>query len=189
MKHTLFTAGALVVLAFLFVGCGPSNSHFKAVKASIFDGHETLNTNVEISLGAVPIWLTGTVAGFIDDPEIKEASEYVDHISRVDLGVYEVQDSLEGRFREVSQRVKNSMLENGFEPMVMVHEENRCVGIYIPTASENIAREAFVVVMEGRQVVLVRVHGDFEKLLQAAYRNHRHELPNFEKVFREEMVL
>ena len=189
MKRTFFTSGALVALTFLFVGCGPPNSHFRAVKTSIFQGNESLNTNVELSLGAVPIWLAGTIAGFIDEPEVKEASQYIDHISRIDLGVYELQDSLKGRFKETSQRVQSSMKEHGFEPMVLVYEKNESVGIYIPTTLEESARQAFVVVMEQKQVVLVRVRGDFEKLFKAVYHNHRHELPILQQVLKEEVVL
>ena len=54
---------------------------------------------------------------------------------------------------------------------------------------DGVPRELFVVVMEKKQVVLVRVRGNFEKIAREAFKNHAHELPNFEKVFRDEIVL
>jgi hypothetical protein len=171
------------------VGCGPTDSQFKDVKSAVFSGNETLNTNIELSLGAAPIWLAGTIAGFVDEPEAKEASEYIDHISKVDLGVYELQDSLKGRFKEISKRVRLSMAEHGFEPIVLVHENNECVGVYAPLEGDKLTRELFVVVMQKKEVVLVRVEGNFEKLTKAVFRNHGHELPNFQKDSTVEMVL
>jgi len=155
----------------------------------MFTDDEKLNTNVELSIGAAPIWLAGTIAGFVDEPEAREASEYIDHISKVDVGVYELQDSLKGRFKDMSKRVQSSMENHGFEPIVLVREKNECVGVYAPTTGDGFPREVFVVVMERKQVVMVRVEGNFEKLIRAAYRNHAHELPNFEKIFKEEFVL
>lgn len=181
--------GAVFVLAFLLVGCGPNDAQFENVKSAVFSGNETLNTNIELSLGAAPIWLAGTIAGFVDEPEAKEASEYIDHISRVDLGFYELQDSLKGRFQEISKRVRLSMAEQGFEPLVLVHEKNESVGVYAPLDGDKLTREFFVVVMEKKEVVLVRVKGNFEKLAKAVFRNHGHELPNFQKVFTNEIVL
>lgn len=181
--------GAISVLAILFVGCGPTDAQFKNVKSAVFSENETLNTNIELSLGAAPIWLAGTIAGFVDEPEAKEASEYIDHISRVDLGFYELQDSLNGRFKEISKRVRLGMEQHGFEPIVLVHEKNECVGVYAPLGGDKLTREFFVVVMQKKEVVLVRVEGNFEKLAKAVFRNHGHELPNFQKGSTVEMVL
>lgn len=43
--------------------------------------------------------------------------------------------------------------------------------------------------MTEREVVLVRLRGELEDIILAAAKNHAHELPNFEKVFKEEIVL
>lgn len=189
MKRSIFTVGAAIALTLFVTGCGPSSSHFKDVKSAVFDGNVKLNTSVELSLGIVPIWLASKVAGFVDEPEAREASEYLDHISRVDVGIYELQDSMKGQFREISKRVTSAMLENGFEPVVLVRERNECVGVYAPLDQQELAREVFVVVLEKKEVVLVRTRGNFEKIVTAAMRYHGHELPNFQKVLKEEMVL
>lgn len=43
--------------------------------------------------------------------------------------------------------------------------------------------------MTEREVVLVRLRGELEDIILTAAKNHAHELPNFEKVFKEEIVL
>ncbi len=85
MKRCIYTVGAVVALTFFFVGCGPRNPHFQDVRQAVFDGHEKLNKNIEISLGFIPLRLAETVTGFIDEPEVQEARDYLDHIRRVDV--------------------------------------------------------------------------------------------------------
>lgn len=189
MQRSIFTVGAVIALAFFFVACGPTNSHFKEVRDAVFDDNQKLNTSIEMSLGLIPIRMAGAVASFIQEPEAQEGCEYIKHVSRVDVGVYQFQHSLENQFPEVSQRVRACMLENGFEPVVRVREARECVGVYIPNNQDRLAREFFVVVMEKKQVVIVRVRGNFEKIARAVYRNHARELPSFQTLFHNEIVL
>ena len=190
MKRSILTVGALAALTFLFVGCGPSNAHFQDVRQAVFDGDEKLNKNIELSLGVVPLWMAEKVSAFIDEPEVQEARTYLDHISRVDVGVYEVHDSLMSQKRtEAAQRIKASMKTHGFEPIVQVREKRETVGVYVPTVEDKFPEELFVVVMTEHEVVLVRVNGRLDRVIQAAVKNHAHELPNFDKVFKEEIVL
>ena len=77
----------------------------------------------------------------------------------------------------------------GFEPMVLVRDKNETVGVYVPTNGTEIPEELFVVVMAEHEVVLVRVKGELERIIQAAAKNHAHELPNFAELFYEEIVL
>jgi hypothetical protein len=186
MKRIFLSVGAVVPFVFLLVGCGPSGTHFREVKSAVFNGTEKLNKNIELSLGVVPIWLLGTVAGFVDQPEVREACDYIDHISRLDVGVYEIQDSFKNRFSEISRRVNVSMLKHGFQPLVQVREVNQCVGVYLPTVGDKFPREVFVVVMEHKQIVLVRMRGDFEKLAFAALKNHPLDLQGLDKAFKKE---
>ena len=189
MNRSFISVGAALALTILVTGCGPKSACFKDVKSAVFNGSEKLNTSVELNLGLFPIWLAGTVVGFVDEPEAKEAGEYLDHVSRVELGVYEVQNSLRGRFHEIADHVKDSMQENGFEPLVLVREKNECVGIYVPVEDKKLARELFVVVLEKKEVVLVRVRGNFEKISRAILRNHAHEIPFLTKGIGEGMLL
>ncbi len=81
------------------------------------------------------------------------------------------------------------MEAHGFEPVVLVREKKETVGVYAPTKEDKFPNELFVVVMTEHEVVLVRLRGELEEIILAAAKNHAHELPNFEKVFREEIVL
>lgn len=189
MNHKILSAGAVVALAIFLVGCGPKNAHFTDVRDAVFDGSESLNTNVELSLGILPLWMAETVTGFIDEPEVQEASTYLDHVKRVEIGVYEVHDSFKKQHREAAQRVKAKMKAHGFEPMVLVRENKETVGVYVSTKEDEFPEELFVVVMADHEVVLVKVKGKLDKIIQEAAKNHAHELPNFDKVFKEEIVL
>jgi len=189
MKSKSFVVGALAVLSFFFIGCGPKGSHFQEVREAVFDGSEMLNTNVELSLGIVPLWMVETVASFVDDPEVQEARAYLDHLNRVDVGVYEVQGSFQSKHRAAAARVKASMQSHGFEPIVQIREKRETVGVYTSMLKDEFPEELFVVVMTEHEVVLVRLQGRFDKVIKAAVRNHAHELPDFNKLFKEEIVL
>ena len=189
MKRQISTVGALVALTFLFVGCGPRNAHFEDVREAVFDGSETLNTKIQISLGIVPLWMAEKVAVFIDEPEVQEARQYLDDINHVDVGVYEVHHSFKEKQKAAARRVKASMKAHGFEPIVLVREKKETVGVYVPTMEKKFPEELFVVVMADHEVVLVRVSGKLERIIRTAVKNHAHELPHFDKVFKEEIVL
>ena len=189
MKRSIYTVAAVCALTLFFVGCGPRNAHFQDVRQAVFDGQEKLNKNIEVSLGFIPLRLAETVAVFIDEPEVQEARQYLDHVSRVDVGVYEVHESLKTKRSAAAQRVKATMQEHGFEPVVMVREERETVGVYVPTEEGEFPKEFFVVVMSEHEVVLVRMRGELEDIILAAVKDHAHELPNLDKVFKEEIVL
>ena len=189
MKLKILSAGAVIALAVFLVGCGPKNTHFTDVRDAVFSEDEMLNTNVELSLGVVPLWMAETVTSFIDEPEVQEASTYLDHVKRVDIGVYQVHDSFKKQHQVAAQRVKTEMQAHGFEPMVLVREKKETVGVYVPIEEDKFPEELFVVVMADHEVVLVRMRGKLEKILRMAVKNHAHELPNFSKIFKEEIVL
>ena len=70
------------------------NAHLQDVREAVFDGQEKLNKNIELSLGFIPLRMAKTVTAFIDEPEVQETRQYLDRVSRVDVGVYESRDPL-----------------------------------------------------------------------------------------------
>ncbi|MCB1122375.1 MAG: DUF4252 domain-containing protein [Verrucomicrobiae bacterium] len=189
MKRALLFVGALIALTFLLTGCGPSDSQFRDVKSVVFSGNERLNKNIELSVGTVTLWLGNTVLKFIDDPQAQEARDYVRYLSKVSVGVYELQDSLTPQISTVFNQMRTCMGKYDFEPLVLVRDKGENVGIYLKNDSGKVGRELFVVVVESRQVVIVRVKGNLEKIVRAAAKNHAHEIPNLNKIFREERVI
>lgn len=101
------------------------NAHLQDVREAVFDGQEKLNKNIELSLGFIPLRMAKTVTAFIDEPEVQETRQYLDRVSRVDVGVYEVQGSLNSKRSAVAQRVQASMEAHGFEPVVIVREKRK----------------------------------------------------------------
>ena len=189
MKRTKFTVGVVFALTFFLVGCGPKDSHFQDIRQAALDGNETLNTKIELSLGIVPLWMAETITAFIDEPEVQEARTYLDHVNRVEVGVYEAQDAFQHDRATAAQRVKSSMMTHGFEPLVLVKEKRESVGVYVPKVESEFPKELFVVVMAEHEVVLVRIEGQLDKIIKAAAKNHMHEIPNFNKFFKEQIVL
>ena len=112
MKRSIITVGAVAALTFFLVGCGPRNAHFQDVRQALFDEDEKLNKTIELSLGFIPLRLAETVSGFIDEPEVQEARQYLDHIRRVEVGVYQLHDSQKSKLHAASMRAWKLMASN-----------------------------------------------------------------------------
>ena len=189
MKRIILIVGAMAALTFFFTGCIQEESQFREVKSAVLAGNVKLNTNIEWGFGPVSIWVAGTVLKFVDEPEPQEARDYIKHVSKVNIGVYEVHGSWKSKVEEISQGLDASMKKIGYEPLVRVKERKEFVGVFVPEVSEEFPRQVFVVVMDRNDLVLVQARGNFEKLAKAVLRNHPLDLADFNKVFEDSIVL
>ena len=119
--------------------------------------------DVELSLGPVLLSVARLVTNFVPDAE--EARPFLRGVSRVQIGVYKTEiDSLPALRMPGHLQ---SLIDDGWETVVRVHENHEAVWVLYRPDGDQI-REVFVVVLNEKELVLVKAKGRLEKLLAAA---------------------
>ncbi len=172
MKTILCFAGALLVLALLTLASVRPNSHFQKIKSEIFSYNDDLDTTIELKLGGFSFFLVEKLARFIDKPEIEEARSYIDHLDRVELGVYKSNRPSNNDFSKLYQDLEATMNERGFQLAVKAREDNELVTLFVPQDLNGTINEAFVVVVNKKETVLVKVEADFQRIAKAVVTRH-----------------
>jgi hypothetical protein len=164
--------GLLVLFALVSSGCVRPNSHFRDVASEILSGNESIDTKIELKIGGVSILLAKTIAGFIDDPDLQEAREYVDFVRQVEVGVYRLESHLERDLIDLERSVIAAMEKWGFEICVKAREDRDLVMVFLQRGSSQSLEDGFVVVVGESEIVLVKAKAEFQNLAQAVMARH-----------------
>lgn len=120
---------------------------------------------VVLNLGPNTLGLVGWLADISDDEDAEQASAYLRDISRVKIGVYEVENLPELSGLELS---KLGRLERqGWEVAVKAVEGNEAVWVLYREGGETI-RDMYVFALDDEELVLVRIRGHLSRLLERA---------------------
>ena len=164
--------GALIAFALLSSGCIRPGSHFQDIAAEVVPSDESFDTQIELRVGGFPIWLAGFVTGFIDEPEVREASVYLDSVYEVEVGVYKPSIRKDRDLKTMARSIHEKMEKRGFELIVRVREDEELVTVYLPKGGGEKVEEGFVVVVGPSEIVLVKAEADFEEIAEAAIERH-----------------
>jgi len=173
----LFLVVLIAGSALVMGGCFKVDSNFTEVRDVVLsEVDSSFGDVVEIHLGGFPLSVAGIALRFVDEPEAKEALQYVGRIDSVEVGVYELLDS--AQTAQVKSGLKGRLdvvfSDQGFERMLTHREQGEWVSIYasLPGSESDAVRELFVVVIDSRECVLVRLGGDLSEMVRAAAREH-----------------
>jgi hypothetical protein len=124
----------------------------------------TFDREVSVSVGPGGIALARAVASFV--PGAGEARTWLKDVSRVQVAVYDV--NYDGWARNVPTPSRVSeLLDDGWELAARVREPDQSVWVLCRVDDESV-RELFVVSLDQRELVLVKVKGRLERLIARA---------------------
>jgi hypothetical protein len=158
----MFKRGAVVLLALagvvLSTGCvfrGPSGIKDQVERSS----GKTYNREFGITVGRTSLGIARMAMRFGDEDE---AVHLLKGVNKVQVGIYEVVDDGDGR----PARASDFGL---YDPLVQVREDGETV-LVLARADEETIRRLLVVVDSDDELVIVRLRGDLEAIIEDAIR-------------------
>jgi len=172
MKKFLTISPFLIILfsSTLFVGCFGVDGNFSSLKNKILSSTgNRYYTDVEFSVGSFGISIAKAVVK--SDDNDREAKEILDNISHVQIGVYKNHhsSSFNNSF-QILKDIDSQMMENGWQYVVRSRCNKEVTGVYVKIVNGNELKELFVVNLDQRELTLVEVKGNLEKVLETAIR-------------------
>ncbi|GAB5519096.1 MAG: hypothetical protein RhofKO_13470 [Rhodothermales bacterium] len=128
-----------------------------------------LDQQVVFSMGPLGLRTVGWIAGFVPEEEAQMASRYVREIQRVKVGVYEV-DRI-GDLRDFDPASLRRFERGGWEVAARIHEDDELVWVMYRERHDTV-RDLYVVVLDGDELVLARVQGRLNRLMEQVMQDH-----------------
>jgi hypothetical protein len=113
----------------------------------------------EIGVGPVAMFL---VRPFI--PVKADSRGVLSAVSRVEIGVYETDQPLKPR--DIDIPLRKLAKAEGWLPLLRIQEDDELTWVLYP-ANDRKLRELFMVVLEGDELVLMKVKGDVTKVIRS----------------------
>jgi len=161
----------LCTLPILCGGCFGTSAEFKEVKNDVLD---SISTSVEeghsFGLGRISLGLARTVLSFVpeeDDDGVQMARDIIRLVRKVEVGYYQLDDATDANRRDVLREIDPTMMDAGLEPVVRHAEPGELVTIYIEVDEDRV-KQVFAVVLDGSELIMVRVHGELEEAVLIA---------------------
>ena len=169
---TAVTIVALVVVTSLFSGClwAPELASVCRDIENQIPG-VTFDRQFAITLGPLTMAFAKMVTAFI--PDAKEARGYLRDVSKIQVAVYESDQSISGATHVKMPNRLVRLQEDGWETAVKVREEDSVVWIMYKIDDDSI-RELYVVVLDDHELVLVKARGRLERLAARALSEAKH---------------
>lgn len=129
----------------------------------------TWRKQIGLNIGSITL---GAVRGGLSfarlDPEAQEVLQAARGIKGVEVGVYELNSESSAPDRAAMLTVADSVMSaRGWERAVGVLEGDQMVGVFLPARITSPSRmKCCVVVLNGRQLVIVSARADLEPLLE-----------------------
>jgi hypothetical protein len=109
------------------------------------------------------------VSGFI--PDAREANDYLATISKVKVAVYRVESLPPIEEVKMPRRLRSLLEDNGWELAVRTRDRHQLVWV-LYHEHRNTVREIYVVSLDHNELVLVRVEGRLDDLLEKVVEEH-----------------
>ena len=166
MVNRLTCIAILLAACTLFSGCFYSREIARTRRAIERQYPDVrLDRQMVLNLGPNTLGLVGWLAGISNDEDAERARAYLRDISRVKIGVYEVENlpDLSGLELSSLDRLKRQ----GWETAAKTVEADEAVWVLYREADDTI-RDMYVFVLDEQELVLVRLRGHLGRLLERA---------------------
>lgn len=122
-----------------------------------------------MNLGPVTLRLAKWILRRVDDEDALMASDYLSEIRRVKAGVYEVRGEPDPDFSQMPSLKRFE--KRGWELAVKVRDEEESVLVYYRERRDTVS-DMFVVVATDEELVLAKIEGRLNRLLERAMQDH-----------------
>lgn len=166
LKLILLLSGILI-----FCSACLTSSEFNHIEQAIIkEIHPAkVKTNFKFSFGPISLSTAETFVSFTD--EGREASKYLHEISKVQVGIYEIEKTSRPFQLKIPHRVEKELNELGWEIFIRAKEKDEHVNLFYKQVNEHIG-SLYVIVLEKDEMVIVEVRGRLDKLIEEAIQKH-----------------
>lgn len=139
----------------------------RALRNAVVQGDgATWKKQVEVNVGALPLWVARCVLPFTPAPP--EAQQAFSAVRSVEISLHELRDSEPDRPR-IMREADEKMRKRGWDRVVGVLDRHTAVAVYArPEKSSGGNVNVSVLVLEGKQMVAVTGRADLEPLFELA---------------------
>lgn len=169
-KQTLWMIVSLAVLALFLNGCiwAPELEDLRREIEREVPGAR-FESEFKLTLGPTSLGFARMVTSLV--PDAREANEYLTTIRRVTLAVYRTESLPSASELRLPRRVRQRMKRDGWEIAVKAREQDGMAWI-LYREHRNTVRDLYVIALDRNELVLVRVEGRLDRLLQKALQEH-----------------
>ncbi len=173
MKRGIFlpTAAFGLLAMFLFTGCFGVDGNFVHVRNDLLSAPGTnFHRDVEFSLGSAGMAIARMAVKYDDKDD--NAKEILNNVSRVQIGVYKNHNRFipEERFA-FFDKADSKMRSQGWQAIVKNYDKNEMNIIYVIKNDDDKPDKIFVVSLNRKELVMVEVSGNLEKILVAVIKD------------------
>jgi len=169
VKSTMWVA-LLCALPLLCGGCFGTSREFKEVQKDVVDSMSTsVQEGHSFGFGRMSLGLARTVLTFIpeDDDDMRMAKDMLRLVRRVEVGYYQLDGVEDANRGDILNEIDPTMINAGLEPVIRHIEPGELVTVYIGIEDDRV-EQFFVVVLDGSELIMARVHGQLEKAVLIA---------------------
>ncbi len=169
--HRISLIAVVAVVGLASSGCMYSremSSTRRSIEAE-FPGAE-FDRKLVFTVGSVGLRVASWVTGLVPDEEVADVREYIDDVRRVKVGIYDTEHVPESNGGGIP--VLRGLVDKGWEIAVQSREESEHVWVLYRARRDRV-RDIFVIVLNEEELVIVRVTGHLDRVLQRAMRDHR----------------
>jgi len=127
------------------------------------------NKEFALSLGPVTLGLAKLITKFVPDAE--EARMYLNDVSRVKVAIYEADSVPEDVKLKIPKDLKKLLEKDGWELVVKTQEDRDATWILCQLDGDKL-KGIYVVVLDTDELVLVRAHGNLDRVFEQAMREN-----------------
>ncbi|MBI9071206.1 MAG: DUF4252 domain-containing protein [Melioribacteraceae bacterium] len=175
MKTRIFQNIAIILIAgTMLSGCIGVNRDFKKIRNQVTNAFDSeLSREFEFGFGSASILLASMFVNFAEPDEEIDIGSMVGQLSRVQVGVYRCSDNNSDMSpnRKIINTLNDSMKENGWQYLVKSHSSRELALVYVKQDETESLRQMFVIALDGRELVMVEIHGDLDEMIEIAIRS------------------
>jgi len=120
---------------------------------------------IELTLGPISLAFARMLTGIV--PDAREASGYLQDVSRLELAVYNTEDMPPAGTVSMPERLQKMQESEGWELAVRMRDDDEVAWILYRLDDESI-KELYVVILSNDELVLVKAEGRLERLVARA---------------------
>ena len=123
------------------------------------------NKEIAFSLGPVTLGAAKLITKFVPDAE--EARTYLQDVTRVKVAIYEAENITDTGDVKIPKDLKKLLEKDGWELVVKTQDDNGATWILCQLDDDKL-EGIYIVVLDSDELVLVRAHGNLERLFEKA---------------------
>jgi hypothetical protein len=156
-------AAALIIISVSSYGCFEVSDEFTGIKEHLLKGTKTTcKKESEFALGK------GTFAFaklFVSREEDPEASDFLNNISLVQVGVYRLKSAAHDT---KCRNLIDLMEQQGWNYIVKNKSQREFLMVFVKSTQPETINAAFIIECKNNKLSLVEVHGNLDKIIETA---------------------